>query len=456
MASILCVTTGLVGMTYATLEVCRRLQADGHRVVFSATQDVSSLAAAAGVAWAPIAPLVFDPAPEALEGGRIGRKWREWSTRGERRQAASERIRASLRPFEALLEGSAFDLVLADVELAEHVFAMTASGQRFALLTPWFETQRRAGLPPITSEVTPGAGFSGSLVGMEARWLRERTRRRLRRAMVWARYFGTDRRSVLVGHALSAGVPHRALRPDDWVTDFGMEGLPTLRLTLPSIEFVHRPRPEVEVVGPMVLPQELRGGDATALARFRAHLQGLREGSHCVHYVAASSKSRVAGEFLARVVRAAAEQEGHFVVGAGGDRRAYDLCVEARERGGRVDVELDAPGEAAMEYAGLVLHHGGIHTVNEAIVHGVRQLVYSGREADQDGVTARLVHSGLAHAGSRDESERQIGKRMERAYRDAALGEHAQEARVEAEDTQARRLLESAVEKLLDAPPWRA
>ncbi|MEL6716209.1 MAG: hypothetical protein AAFP86_20680, partial [Planctomycetota bacterium] len=396
-------------------------------------QDVSNLAAAAGVEWAPIEPLVFDPAPEVVGGGRIARKWSEWSTRGERRRAASERIRASLRPFEALLEGGAFDLVLADVELAEHVFAMAAGGQRFALLTPWFETQKRPGLPPITSDVTPGVGFSGSLVGIETRWLRERTWRRLRRALVWARYFGTDRRSVLVEHALSAGVPRRALRPDDWVTDFGMEGMPTLRLTLPSLEFAHRPRPEVEVVGPMVLPQELRGGGAPALARFRARMQELLDGSRSVHYVAASSKSRVAGEFLARVVRATAEQEGHFVVGAGGDRRAYELCVEARERGGRVDVEFDAPGEAAMEHAGLALHHGGIHTVNEAIVHGVRQLVYSGREADQDGVTARLVQRGLAHSGSRDESEQQICNRMERAYGDAALGERAQVARVEAE-----------------------
>lgn len=456
MASILCLTTGLVGMTYATLELSRRLVADGHRLVFSAALDVEAYARAAEVEWAPIEPLVLDPAPEVAAPGRVARKWREWTTRAERQAVAAGRIRASLAPFEALLERGAFDLVLVDVELAEHVFALVARGQRFALLTPWFETQKRAGLPPIDSRSIPGVGFDGSRLGMAAQWAKARARRRARRALVWARYFGTDRRSALVPAARDAGLSPSMLRPDDWVTDFGLEGLPTLRMTLPSLEFEHRARPEVDVVGPMVLPDEYRPGERAASDRLRRALdqwQATDTGQPVV-YAAASSKSRVAGEFLARVVRACQGRDVRLVVGAGGDAQARDRSVAAAGRSESVHVELHAPALVALEGAALALHHAGIHSVNEALASGTRQLAYSGREADQDGTAARLARRGVARLGDRREGEQALGARIVAALEDQALAVAARDARAAVDRSRADRLLETAVERLIGARPW--
>ena len=80
------------------------------------------------------------------------------------------------------------------------------------------------------------------------------------------------------------------------------------------------------------------------------------------------------------------------------------------------------PQLKVLEQADLMLAHGGIGTVNEALLLGVPLLVYSFGHMDQNGNAARVAYHGLGLTGDiRRDSPAQIAQKIERILLDPSF-----------------------------------
>ncbi|MEM6571104.1 MAG: nucleotide disphospho-sugar-binding domain-containing protein [Planctomycetota bacterium] len=452
MAHVLCTTTGLAGMLHASLQVARRLIAAGHRVTYACPLDVADVVRAAGVAYVQLPPIDFDPAPQVdTHGGRLGRKLTELRTAGERRRAGVAALRTDA--FERLLQEAEPDLVLLDLELDELILTAIRAARRVALISPFFAHEKRAGLPPLDSDVVPGSGWRGSRIGLELEWLRARTRRRLAIARTWTRYHGTDRRGVLLELAGEVGFPRTRLGQLDFGTVFTYRGLPKLSMTARELDFPHDELSGFEYVGPMVRPS---AGDPRVDERARAEVARVlddaeRAGSPVVHASVTSMRTDDGGlpGVLPRLVEAARRRpDWTLVLGLGG-RADADLgsALPPNAHAFRWLPQLDVVARAACS-----VHHGGIHTIHECVAHEVPMLVASGGRFDQDGNTARVVHRGLGVAADpvRDDAEALVG-RIAGLLEDDRCRARLATMRESFERYASERRLECAVDSLLSA-----
>lgn len=429
MAHLLIVTTGLTGIVHASLEVVRRLEAAGHRVTYACPHDVEPKVRPYVESYVQLGAVAMNPAPMVPREGatgerrsRLGHKWTEWTTRGERRRQGVPAL--GMDAFAARLAELAPDAVLLDVELYEHAFTARREGFPVALLCPWFQYAKRAGLPPISSGAIPGEGWAGSSAGMSAAWVGYRARRAARIFSVWARYFGTDRRGVVREYARSLGVERRTLWPYDWITLFSMAGFPIWSMTAAELDFEH-PSPEHwSYVGPMVRLDRATE-DVAAAARLDAAAKEARRRGNRILYASGSSKSSGDLEFLGRLVEAGELLTGWTVLlGMGGDARAAEALRLRLRAAGTSDVEVFdwAPQLHALSLADVALHHAGIHSVHEALELGVSTVTYSGGNFDQDGCAARLAAKGLSVVGSKAaDTPDQIAGRVREAADDPGL-----------------------------------
>ncbi|MEM9381320.1 MAG: nucleotide disphospho-sugar-binding domain-containing protein [Planctomycetota bacterium] len=452
MAHVLCTTTGLAGMLHASVEVARRLIGAGHRVTYASPLDVAEVVSTAGVPFAQLPPVDFDPGPQIPAGtNRIGRKWAELRTADARRRAGAAALR--IEPFEALLREADPDLVLLDLELDELILAAYRAKRRVALLSPFFAHEKRPDLPPLDSAVVPGSGWRGSPMGLELEWLRARTRRRVAIARTWARYHGTDRRGVLLQLARDAGFPLHDLGHLDFQTVFTYRGLPKLSMTARELDFPHDELPGFSYVGPMVRADGVHSGTdrrtRDQVARVLDDADG--RGSPIVH--ASVTSMRVDSErgrtsVLRRLVDVARRRpDWTLLLGLGGRGE--------EERGGSLPPNAHAfawlPQLDVLARAACSVHHGGIHTIHECIAREVPMLVASGGRFDQDGNTARVVHRGLAVAADpRQDDAEALERRIAGLLADDACRARLAAMRASLDRYARERRLERAVDALLE------
>ena len=143
MAHIACITNGLTGLLLASLEMARRLEADGHHITYIAPPSARDAAIREGLSFEELPDLEVD----------------------------AER---AMTDFAVCLEAFSFDLALIDTELPEAVLSAQAIGLRTVLLNTWMSIWKYPGLPPLHRQIQPGVGFQGTSFGMELAWLRHR------------------------------------------------------------------------------------------------------------------------------------------------------------------------------------------------------------------------------------------------------------------------------------------
>lgn len=448
MARVLVMTSGLTAITLAALEVVRRLEAAGHEVTFASPHGVRALVEANGVRYEQLSPVSWDPAPQVEGGGRAWRKVREVATRRERVRVGVEAL--GMASFGAWLDERRPDLVIADLEMDEHIMTLLARGTRMALLSPWFEHVERAGLPPLGSRVVPGEGVAGSEGALRAAWAEVRRERRRRRGDVWLRYLGTDRRGVLKAYGRSLGLRDRLGRGEDWVTHFDYPGVPVFTMTPAEFEFEHGWRTERTAVGPMVrLDRREPGGSEEARAALEAAVAAARAAGRRVLYASGSSKVSGDVEFLGRVASALRSVGGAaLVVGMGGDVEGA-----ARLRGalGEDAHVLDwAPQLEALRTADAALNHGGIGSILEAATLGTPMVVASDHVADQDGCAARIAHHDAGVVIDKEDArEEGLAQALRAALEDEHRARRAAEVAAVCARYSDERVLEAAVEGLI-------
>lgn len=446
---ILCVTSGLAGMLYSSVELARRLAAAGHCLTYASFPDARGLVEHHGLDFLPLDPSRYEDFLEADAGASALHKLLNLR---DRRQRAADSM--GLGDFARAVRDVNPDLILIDGEMHEHIISASASGVPMALLNTFSSIWRRPGLPPPHYMVTPGVGWKGTRPGISMLWLALRLRKFGVASSLKARRFGCDRISLLDHLARTVGFDlRRETDANQWLMPFTYRRLRVLSLHAFQFEFPHRAPEVVRYVGPMVLE---RRNDRPMAPNERAKLEAVLErrceagGGHKVIFAgfgSVFSTDRALLERLFGVVRGRPNWE--LVISLSGRVPLADLDPLPE----RVHAFSWVPQMDVLRHADAVVTHGGINTIDECVISGVPMLVYCGGETDMAGNTARIEYHGIGIAGDRQrDSTEDIRHHVDRLLSEPGfatdLGRLRQHYLAYAED----RVAERAIWELLDQP----
>ncbi len=444
MARIVCVTEALPGMLLASLEVCRRLRVRGHDVTHVSPASAKEAVEAAGLPFLELSRGL----PEELRrlqqtGGWLGRM----AARKRRVDAALGAL--DLDAFAAPLDGLRPDLVLLDGELHEEVVVALGCGLPVALLNTFPSIWRRPGLPPAHHFARPGLGWRGSRPGMAALWWQLRLRKALRAARLFVRDAGCDRLSLLRELARRHGVDLEAeTDASQWLIPFTWRRLPVLSLHALEFEFPHEPPPHVTYVGPMVPSSRPRGTASDEAADVEAVLVRAQRGERRLVYAGFGSLFTTRRDLLERLVRAL-RPEWELLIGVGrGEVPAW--AQHLGEGNDAVHVASWVPQLEVLQACDVVVTHGGINTLDEAVLSRTPVLVYAGGATDNAGNCARVLHHGVGIVGAPDDAPESIRAHLDRLLAGESFTGALESLARSYEGYAREQVLESAVDALLE------
>jgi UDP:flavonoid glycosyltransferase YjiC (YdhE family) len=446
-ARILCVTSGLAGMLYSSVELARRLAADGHHLVVASFASARELIEHHGFEFLELEQSRYEEFLEQ-DGGtnpvsRLGRI-------RHRRRRAAEAI--GLGSFLSSAEEIRPDLMLIDGEMHEQIIVASKTGARIALLNTFCSIWRRPGLPPPHHLVRPGVGWKGSRIGIWFLWRALRLRKLGKAWGLTLRRVGCDRHSILRILAEEASFDlSRETDASQWLIPFTYRTLPVLSLHAQEFDFPHQPLPTVHYVGPMVLESR---ADAPMEPNERRRLEALFErhrssnGREKLIYAGFGSSFSTDVAFLRRLAEAISERPDWNLVISLGNQADPNILGPLPER---VGAFRWLPQTEALRHTDVAVTHGGINTIDECVVAGVPLLVYCGFETDMAGNTARIEHHGIGIAGDRQrDGASVIRSHLERVLRESSFKdsiERFQRAyQAYAEDRVAERVVRSLID----------
>ena len=408
MANILCVTSGLRGILYSSLELTRRLCAAGHEVTYASVPAVRDTVGDHGAAFVALPTSSYqDFLADDAETPTLARLT---STKKRRSQALAS---WNLDRFVETIRDTEADLVLIDGEMHEQIIAASATGVPLLLLNSFVSIWRHPGLPPAHRLVRPGVGWRGSRIGIELLWLELRLRSFFRSKRLYLRRLGCDRISTLRLLAEKSGFDFR--RETDfgqWLRPFTYKHIPVLSLHAQELDFPHTPSRRVHHVGPMVAEQRVDERSARSRDELAPVLEERRTNpSSRLIYAGFGSFFTAEGEMLRRLCTAvAARRDWRLILAIGRD----DLKLEVGELPENVFVFGWVDQLEALQHADVAVVHGGTNTAEECVLTHTPMLVYCGYETDMAGTAARIEHHDLGIVGHRDDDPETICRHLER------------------------------------------
>ncbi|MEL7222495.1 MAG: glycosyltransferase, partial [Bacteroidota bacterium] len=405
MPKIICITSGLTGILYASFELVHRLETAGHEVIYACPRAVGEQVRANDITYIQLPETNFFPAPAlptfsgALQ--KIKRLWYKWRYRHKRQQAAIEAL--GMQHFKAFLKNQNPDLVIIDVELHEHLMTSISEQVPTLLLSQWFSLWNRPGLPPIVSDIIPKQRWQGSSLGIRWAWQKIQWKRWWMFTKQKLRSAGTDRRSILKQYAQTISFPLKYIPENYWPGPFTYHELPVISMTLEEMEFPHDARPHLHYVGPMIAENRNdKSVDTETAQRLQAIYAEQSTNNKALICCTVSSFKAGDPDFLKRLIASVAQQEQWLlIIGLGSKLKAEAL--------GEIPPNVHAfawiPQTDVLAKAACSINHGGIHTINECIHFQVPMLIYSGKRSDQDGCAARVHYHGLGIMADKDQDD---------------------------------------------------
>ena len=448
MASIFIVTSGLNGILNASFEMARRLGLAGHEVSLGAPRSVGDKVAAEGLSFVEFPFIDTDPAPPLPEGGgKVRRTWLRFRDRKQRRATALE----SYRPhaFRRAVEELDPDLLLIDIELHEYIFAAYAMKRNFVLLSQWYSTWRRPGLPYLLTDVIPGVGEEGTPEAINAHWEKVKKQRAKMFAKMALLSSWTDRRSTLLALADECGFPRELMAENWWPGVFPYNSLPAISMTPFELEFPHDPPPELHYVGPMV--HESRT-EKNAVSHGGQEMEAVLAEARALNakLILATVSTLHAGDvgFLRRLTEAVStETDWRLIIGLGGKLDPAELG----DLPANVHTFAYVPQLRVLRNADLSINHAGIHTIHECIHFGVPQLIYSGKRSDQPGCAARVHYRGLGLMADKDtDSAEEIRRNIEEVLTNEIYLNATRHTREACSKYTSKRVLEETITSILN------
>ncbi|HMQ52874.1 MAG TPA: glycosyltransferase [Anaerolineae bacterium] len=433
MARLLFLTVGVTSYLNAGFQLARQLQRRGHEPIFaSASRAAGSQVEAQG--W----PFIFLQAEaEALtqayrrprSAARLPQPVRKlpfvdrlWPYLDRSVQIAAMQPRRdyilSNSPIAKIIEQWQPDLLLIDYELHHHIIGTAKFGLPTYLLEYYCSVRQAPDVPPLYARFLP-TGTPGSKLRAALSWQSVRLKRRLRYTLERVYYKRADWFSTLIDLARQENFPFEQevefLFQYQYLT---YRHIPTLMLSAWEFDFPHEVENKTSYVGPMV---QLERHEVDVDPRFwevMAALSEQRRAGRALIYCSMGSLHSDAGYFQ-RVIAAVTGRPEWNLILAVGSKLPLEQFQPAPPN---VHLFSRVPQLKVLEQADLMLAHGGIGTVNEALLLGVPLLVYSFGHMDQNGNAARVAYHGLGLTGDiRRDSPAQIAQKIERILLDPSF-----------------------------------
>lgn len=402
MAKIICITTGLTGILNASFELVKRLESEGHSVIYASPKEVGERVIQQGIPFVQLPEIKQQPAPYVPAFKGTFRKvyrllYKLTNTKARRKEALENLIP---KAFSALLDKESPDLVIIDIELHEYIFRAYSKQVPFVLLSQWFSLWKRPGLPYLLRDTIPNRTWKGSKIAIKFSWWKIKIQRWWTFSkQKW--YTGhTDRRSILLDFAKQEGFPLKYIKENYWPGPFTYAELPVMSMTANEMEFPHIKRPNLTYIGPMIHEKRIdsdkksiRGYTIKEVFEYRK-----KTGSSLL-YCSISTLSKGDILFVKKLIEAVGKRKDWvLIIGMGGLLQEKDLEGLPEN----VFPFSYVAQLKVLEQADCSINHGGIHTINECIHYKVPMLVYSGKKSDQNGCAARVDYHGLGIMADKD------------------------------------------------------
>ena len=402
MAHVVCITTSLAGLLYASCELLRRLEADGHQVTYASPDEIEDIIHAQGFAFHQLPRSGLRDLQDQDRKQSKAQRLKKWF---QRRETALKSL--GVDDFHQDLKALKPDLLLIDLELHQHIISAVPTGVPVALLSPFYSIWKHPSVPPLHYTNEPGKGTDGSPLQIELTWLKYRIWKFRQRWKDYNKLVGIDSISVFRILAKKTGFRFRAnTELHQWLIPFMFRSLPTLCLRALEAEFPHQPRSIHHYVGPMInLSRNDRPTPPELTALLEKHKNSAPEKK--LIYCAFSSVRSFGDDldFLKRIIAAVAEHpEWDLIVGMGG----HELSDELKDLPEQIHLFKWAPQLEVLRHADAAIVHGGVNSYDECISEGVPMVVFSHEVVDMPGTRVRMIHHGVAIAGDRAKDNPEI------------------------------------------------
>ncbi|MEM1127164.1 MAG: nucleotide disphospho-sugar-binding domain-containing protein [Bacteroidota bacterium] len=417
MAQLLVLTRGLKGLLYASLELARRLEADGHSIHVATLKPSAEAVAAYGFPYTALNPAV---SPETVPP-RQGSWWQAWRTQRARRQRIIDQW--ELPRFAALLDEVNPDLLLIDFEMHPYLMLARARGVHTAQISTFFSIYERPGLPLMHTDTVPGVGEAGTPTAMTQAWRQLQRTRRRRRLQERFRRAGGDRVSMFRHVAEQVGFSFEGeVDFDQWVIPLTYRTIPHFSLHAQELDLPHDPHPAHRYLGPMVSTQR---ASTHAEPGVDERLQALYEGrsqdpTSRLILCTLSTFISLDARFMRQLVEMARLRSHWTIILSVGGLPTND--VTSLSPPANLHVFSWLPTAQVLAQADAMIMTAGTNTINEALQAGVPSVVYSVGKNNQEGNAARVAFHRLGVVGSMQRDDAlAIAGRVEEALTDATL-----------------------------------
>ena len=397
----------LLGRLHSTFELISRLEKEGHSVTCLCSKLISEKIENQGFSFVEIPEINFyyqDSQRKELTTWFA--KCKYYFKNLNRHYAYGKRI-LNLDEYKSIIIKLNPDLVLADVELHDLIFAAIAAKIKVVLFHTWFSNKISKNLPSIRSTIIPEIGFSGSVFGIAL----NRFKMRL---MVYARLyinkltFNNYRREIFRKYAQEIGFDRSNLMVNTLPPLYSFTKLPILTMAMLEMEFPHKTANNLKYIGPMVHQNRVNGKiDVDINDRIEA-VFSLKEREHKkLIYCSISSFVRGDITFLKKVIDAVANEKKWILLMTLGGNIATDLIEPVPSN---VFLFSWVPQLKILANADCSINHAGINSINECLHYSVPILAYSGKHFDQNGNAARVAYHGMGIRGDKDFDDSEIIK----------------------------------------------
>ena len=308
------------------------------------------------------------------------------------------------RELDDLVEESQPDLLLIDMECHVAIIQLYGCGIKSVLCSRWFSVFRSGGVPPMHTRLQPSDNVIKTLkinVAWYRLWfkkIRLEFHSRFSRKRFWPISYLANSRLDLESVANERGISLRTITDRfHWLMPHVYSELAIMSLTVAELEFGEQFDHRMHYVGPLIGDKNstpTRYSSATDhFERFldRDDRNSDRKLIYCSFSTFWSTDRNNLEELVSVFTRC---QDIDLVVGLGGN----PIPKFISELPANILALEYAPQLRIMQCADVVITHGGISTINEALYHGVPLLVCSSGHVDQDGCLARVVHYGVGLA----------------------------------------------------------
>ena len=292
------------------------------------------------------------------------------------------------------------DLLIIDIELHEYIFKAYAEKTPFILLSQWFSTWNREGLPYLLHDTIPNVGKEGTKEAIQNSWQKVKKQRAKTFKKQRLLSFKTDRRSVLLALAKKEKFPLEYIKENYWPGPFTYNSLPVMSITAYEMEFPHEPHPDLTYIGPMVhdkrietIQRSINGQSIEQVFSYQKKQQAK------LLYCSISTLSKGGNDFIKKIIAAVKDQKNWVLVLGLGGLMKDDILNKLPSN---IFAFSYAPQLKILQKTNCSINHGGIHTINECIHYKVPMLVYSGKKSDQNGCAARVHYHGLGIMADKD------------------------------------------------------